>query len=41
MVGMVVEGAASEEDFQARMDKEKELLAKLAAKKAAKSAQGK
>ena len=41
MVGLVVEGASSDEDFQARMDKEKELQAKLEAKKAAKAKEGK
>jgi hypothetical protein len=38
MVGLVTEGAASDDDFQVRMDRERDLAAKVAAKKAAKGA---
>lgn len=36
MVGLVVEGAKSDEDFDLRMKKEKEIAEKVAAKKRAK-----
>ena len=41
MVGLVTEGAKEQENFQSRMDKEAELAARVAAKKAAKAAEGK
>lgn len=41
VVGFVAEGIKEEDDFKVRMEREKELLAKVAAKKAAKAAAGK
>lgn len=38
VVGFVAEGIKEEDNYQVRMDREKELLAKVAAKKAAKDA---